>query len=58
MPPFIEKAHAEHPSLIDDAHVSDEPFGFVNVPNGVWIDEEGMIVRPAGPAHPGRQPGD
>jgi peroxiredoxin len=54
--PFIEKAHPEHPSLIDEAHVSDELFGFVNVPNGVWIDEEGMIVRPAEPAHPGRNP--
>ncbi len=52
--PFIEKAHAEHPSIIDEAHVCDELFGFVNVPNGVWIDEDGMIVRPAEPAHPGR----
>jgi hypothetical protein len=25
----------------------------VNVPNGVWIDEGGVIVRPAEPAHPG-----
>jgi len=55
--PFIERAHPEHPSLIDQAHVTDELFGFVNVPNGVWIDEEGMIVRPAEPAHPtGRNP--
>jgi hypothetical protein len=23
------------------------------VPNGVWIDEQGMIVRPAEPMHPG-----
>jgi hypothetical protein len=52
--PFIEAAHAEHPSLIDTAHVTDELFGFVNVPNGVWIDESGTIVRPAEPAHPGR----
>jgi hypothetical protein len=51
--PFIEQAHAEHPSLIDEAHVTDELFGFVNVPNGVWIDEDGMIVRPSEPAHPG-----
>jgi tetratricopeptide (TPR) repeat protein len=54
--PFIEQAHAEHPSLIDEAHVTDELFGFVNVPNGVWIDEDGMIVRPSEPAHPGRNP--
>jgi hypothetical protein len=54
--PFIEQAGADHPSLIDQAHVVDELFGMVNVPNGVWIDEAGMIVRPAEPAHPGRNP--
>ena len=48
---FIEAAAPEHPSLIDQAHVCDELFGFVNVPNAVWIDEEGFIVRPAHPAH-------
>ena len=54
--PFIEQAGAQHPSLIDSAHVVDELFGIVNVPNGVWIDEEGVIVRPAEPTHPGRNP--
>jgi hypothetical protein len=54
--PFIEQAAPEHPSLIDQAHVVDELFGVVNVPNGVWIDEDGVIVRPAEPAHPGRNP--
>lgn len=54
--PFIDKAQPRHPSLIDQAHVTDELFGFVNVPNGVWIDENGMIARPAEPAHPGRNP--
>jgi hypothetical protein len=54
--PFVEQAHAEHPSLIDVGHLVDELFGVVNVPNGVWIDEEGMIVRPAEPAFPGRNP--
>lgn len=49
--PFIEAASPDHPSLIDEAHVSAERFGFVNVPNAVWIDEEGMIVRPSHPAH-------
>jgi len=53
---FIEAAKPTHPSLIDQAHVMDELFGVVNVPNGVWIDEAGMIVRPAEPAHPGRNP--
>jgi hypothetical protein len=51
--PFIEQARPEHPSLIDRAHVCDELFGFVNVPNAVWIDEDGMIVRPAEAATPG-----
>ena len=54
--PSIEEANADYPSLVDQAHVVDELFGIVNVPNGVWIDEEGMIVRPAEPAHPGRNP--
>ena len=49
--PFIEAASPEHPSLIDQAHVSDELFGFVNVPMAVWIDEEGTLVRPAYAAH-------
>jgi hypothetical protein len=49
--PFILAAAPEHPSLIDEAHVTDELFGFVNVPNAVWIDEAGVIVRPAHPAH-------
>jgi hypothetical protein len=52
--PWIARAKAEHPSLIDEAHVCDELFGFVNVPMSVWIDEEGIIVRPAEPAWPGK----
>ncbi len=46
----IERAQPEHPSLIDQAHLVDTLFGIVNVPSGVWIDEEGMIVRPPEPA--------
>ena len=40
--PWIERAKAEHPSLIDQAHVMDALFGIVNVPCGVWIDENEM----------------
>jgi len=54
--PFVDKAQPNHPSLLDEAHLVDELFGVVNVPNGVWIDEQGMIVRPAEPAFPGRNP--
>lgn len=49
--PWIDRAAPEHPSLIDAAHVTDELFGFVNVPNAVWIDEQGVLVRPAHAAH-------
>jgi hypothetical protein len=52
--PFIEAASASHPSLVDSSHRMDELFGVVNIPNVVWIDEEGVIVRPAEPGWPGR----
>jgi hypothetical protein len=45
--PWIAAAAPTHPSLIDTTHVTDELFGFINVPMAVWIDEEGTIVRPA-----------
>ncbi len=47
---FIEAARPEHPSLIDRHHVLAELFGVTNIPSSVWIDEDGMIVRPAEPA--------
>ena len=50
--PFIEAAQPEHPSLVDTTHRMAELFGVVNIPNGVWIDERGTIVRPAEPASP------
>jgi hypothetical protein len=51
---WIDMAKPEHPSLIDEAHLLDELLGIVNVPSGVWIDEQGVIVRPPEPAFPGR----
>jgi hypothetical protein len=54
--PSIVAANPTHPSLIDRAHLCDELLGIVNVPSSVWIDEHGMIVRPAEPAWPGSTP--
>lgn len=45
--PWIDAAAPTHPSLIDTMHVTDELFGFVNIPMAVWIDEQGVLVRPA-----------
>jgi hypothetical protein len=47
---WIEGSGAEHPQLIDTAHKLDELLGIVNVPSAVWVDEDGMIVRPPHPA--------
>lgn len=45
--PWIEAARPGYPCLIDrDHHVADL-YGMVNVPQAVWIDEDGRIVRPA-----------
>jgi hypothetical protein len=52
--PFIDAASPEHPSLIDEAHVLDSLLGLYNVPMAVWIDEDGVLVRPPEVAHPGR----
>ena len=43
---WIERSGAEHPQLVDTAHRLDELLGVVNVPSALWIDEDGMIVRP------------
>jgi hypothetical protein len=50
---FIELAQPEHPSLIDATHQMEARFGVVNIPNVVWIDENGVIVRPPEPGWPG-----
>jgi len=45
--PWIESASASYPCLIDRDHVVAELYNLVNVPQAVWIDETGTIVRPA-----------
>ena len=44
--PWIEKAQATYPCLIDSDHHVADLFNLVNVPQAVWIDEQGRIVRP------------
>ena len=44
--PWIDTASPKYPCLIDrDHHVADL-YNLVNVPQAVWIDEAGRIVRP------------
>ncbi len=44
---WAKQAPPTYPCLIDEGHVVAELYSMVNVPQGVWIDEQGRIVRPA-----------
>jgi hypothetical protein len=44
--PWIEQAKASYWCLIDPDHRLADLYGMVNVPQSVWIDERGRIVRP------------
>jgi hypothetical protein len=48
--PWIAAATPTYPALIDREHRVAELYDFVNVPQAVWIDEAGRIVRPPEPA--------
>jgi hypothetical protein len=49
---YVDQAASTHPSLIDRAHLMDARFGVTNIPQVMWIDETGSIVRPPEPASP------
>jgi len=42
----VKRAQPTYTSLIDRDHLVADLYNMVNVPQAVWIDEEGMIVRP------------
>ena len=44
--PWFDRAGATFTQIVDENHTISSLYNMVNVPTGVWIDEEGMIVRP------------
>lgn len=44
--PWVKAAKPEYPCLIDRNHHVADLYNMVNVPQAVWIDEQGRIVRP------------
>jgi len=44
--PWIDTASPGYPCLIDRDHRVAELYNLVNVPQAIWIDENGRIVRP------------
>jgi hypothetical protein len=44
--PWIEQANPTYPCLLDPEQEVGDLYNMLNVPNAVWIDEEGRIVRP------------
>lgn len=44
--PWIEAAKSTYPSLIDETHRVAGLYNMTNVPQAVWINEDGVIVRP------------
>ena len=44
--PWIEQAKSSYWQLIDSEHRLSDLYNLVNVPQAVWIDEQGRIARP------------
>ena len=43
--PIFDRANVTYTAIVDVNHTISSLFNLVNVPSGVWIDEEGRIVR-------------
>ncbi|MCB1647053.1 MAG: hypothetical protein KDI36_16450 [Pseudomonadales bacterium] len=44
--PWVEEANPDFVTLIDQQHLLSSLYNMVNVPQAVWINEDGIIVRP------------
>lgn len=44
--PWIDQAKSDYWQLIDTDHRLSDLYNLVNVPQAIWIDEDGRIVRP------------
>lgn len=44
--PWVKEGGASYTCLVDQNHLIADLYNMVNVPQAVWIDEEGRIVRP------------
>jgi hypothetical protein len=44
--PWIDQAKSDYWQLIDIEHRLEDLYNLVNVPQAVWIDEQGTVVRP------------
>lgn len=47
---WYDRAKATFTTLVDVQHSISTAYQFINVPMGIWIDEQGRVVRPAEPA--------
>ncbi len=54
--PFVDAANPQYPVLLDVNHVVAELYNTKNVPAGIWIDEQGRIVRPPEVAYGSTRP--
>jgi hypothetical protein len=54
--PWNDLVNPTHPSLVDTLHITNSLFGFTNIPMAAWIDEDGVLVRPAEGASIERSP--
>ncbi len=45
--PWVEEASPGYTVLVDQNHLLSSLYNMVNVPQAVWIDEQGIVVRPA-----------